>query len=171
MGWFRKLVGASSKEELEGAHLDYNNKHWEVDGPKDFSSLFVALDGWLPEGSILYFEGGCLDEELKEFMRQHSISGQTHVAFGTIWPRPEVFHVPVTEEVLETLTRIMEHHAEPELAIHFHVYRHGTVLIEWHDAFSEKGMLLCGDFTEEQVKKFAEKLGSQYKIVEPRRGL
>ena len=33
--------------------------------------LLFALEGWLPENSFLYFEGGCLDEELEEFMRQY----------------------------------------------------------------------------------------------------
>jgi hypothetical protein len=168
MGWIRKLLGASSKEELEGVHLDYNRQYWEVAGPKAFTVLFAALEGWLPENSFLYFEDGCLDEELKEFMRQYSVPEQIHIAYGTIWPRPEVFHVPATKEALETLTKIMEHHAEPELAVHFHVYQNDGVLIEWHDAF-DGGMLLSGDFHEEKVKEFTQKLGTQYKMVEPRR--
>ena len=170
MGWLRKLLGASSKEELKGAHLDYNRQYWEIGGPKTFSALFSALVGWLPEGSILYFEDGYPDAEIEEFMRQCSIPEQTHIAFGTIWPRPKAYHVPATNELLDTLIKIMEHHAEPELAVHFHVYRHDTVLIEWHDAF-DGGMLLSGDFPEEHVKEFAQRLGTQYKMAAPRRGL
>ncbi len=84
MGWLRKLLGAAPKDEIEGAHLDYNRQHWEVDGPKTFSALLQALDGWAPEGSILYFEAGSLHEELEEFMTKYSIPEQLHLALGTI---------------------------------------------------------------------------------------
>lgn len=168
MGWLSKVLGASSKEELEGAHLDYDQQYWEVGGPNSFSVLLAALDGWLPEGSVLYFEGGCPDEEIESFLRQNSIPEQTHIAFGTIWPKPDVFHVPATKDMMMSLCKIMEHHAEIELAVHFHVYRRTKVLIEWHDAFAQ-GMLVSGDFTEEQVKDLSEKFGTQYGKVEPRR--
>ena len=139
----------------------------EDSGPSDFSA--PALDGWLPDGSVLYFECGYPDEEIDNFMEQYSISEQTHISFGTRWPKTKVFHVPATKELLISLCKIMEHHAEPELAVHFHVYRQEKVLIEWHDAF-DGGMLVCGDFREEQVKDLSKKLGTQYKKVEPALG-
>ena len=89
-----------------------------------------------------------------------------HAPMGTIWPRPKVFHVPATVTILTELARIMKHHAEPELAIHFHVYRNNSVLLEWHDAFSQP-MLMSGAIPEEKVKVFADKIGKNFrKIVE-----
>jgi len=44
-------------------------------------------------------------------MKERAVPEQRHVALGTIWPRPRVYHVPATNEVLETLIRIMQHHA------------------------------------------------------------
>jgi hypothetical protein len=57
--------------------------------------------------------------------------------------------------------------AYPELAIHFHAYRGQSVLLEWHDAFTQP-MLLSGEFPEQQVRTFAERLHMLYKKgVEP----
>ena len=85
---------------------------------------------------------------------------------GTIWPRPKVFHVPATATALTELAKIMGHHAEPELAVHFHVYRNESVLLEWHDAFSQP-MLMSGAIPEEKIKVLADKIGKDFrKIVE-----
>ncbi|MFB3917953.1 MAG: hypothetical protein ACE14M_14585 [Terriglobales bacterium] len=58
----------------------------------------------------------------------------------------------------------MEHQAEPELAIHFHIYRNKVVLLEWHDAFSQP-ILLSGNFSKEQVQVLAERMGTRFKMV------
>ena len=160
MGWLAKLLGVSSKEDSSGLRLA--EPRWEVDGPADFPQLFQALRGWLPEGAILYFEGGSPDPQIEDFMVTHSIPECVHIALGTIWPKPRVFHVPATAETLSELAKIMGSHAEPELAIHFHAYRGDSVLLEWHDAFSDP-MLLSGAFSEDQVKALADRFGTRYR--------
>lgn len=166
MGWLSRLFGAVPKEDMEGIRLDTAGFYWEVDGPRTFVELFNTLQGRLSEGAVLYFEGGSPDAEIDDFITTYSIPEQTHVALETIWPRPKVFHVPATAIILTELVRIMEHHAEPELAVHFHVYRNNSVLLEWHDAFSQP-MLLSGAIPEEEVKVLADKAGMKIrKIVE-----
>ncbi len=130
MGWISKLFRAVPKDEMEGIHLDVTQPYWEVDSPKTFQELFNALQGWLPEGVILYFEGGSPDAEINDFMTKYSVHEQAHVAMGTIWPRPKIFHVPAEPAILTELSKIMEHHAEPELAGHFHAYKNNFVLLE-----------------------------------------
>lgn len=166
MGWLGRLFGAAPKEEMEGICLSIAEFNWEVDGPKTFEEMFNALNGWVPEDAILYFEGGSPDAEIDNFIAVHSVPEVSHVAMGTIWPRPNVFHVPAVATILTELAGIMKHHAEPELAIHFHVYLGDSVLLEWHDAFSQP-MLMSGVIPEEKVKVFADKIGKNYrKIVE-----
>jgi hypothetical protein len=162
MGWLSKLLGSVPKEELDGLRMEIDGPFWDVDGPKTFTEILTALDGWLPDNSILYFEGGSPDKEINQFMAAKAISEQTHIAFGTIWPRPRVYHVPANHDTLRLLTTIMERHAEPELAIHFHVYRQGKMIIEWHDAFSQP-MLIKGEMPEEQIKEFTRRLGTEYR--------
>jgi len=164
MRWIRKLLGAVPKEEMDGIRLDTKRPYWEVDGPRTFTELFRALEGWLPEGAVLYFEGGSPDPAISAFMSENAVQEQAHIAMGTIWPRPKVFHVPSTPIVLNKLAAMMENHAEHELAVHFHVYRGRTVLLEWHDVFLQP-MLISGEIPEERIRLLANRFGTQYKSV------
>ena len=164
MGWLSRLFKTVPNDEREGIRLNTKEAHWAVEGPKTFEELFNALNGWIPEDALLYFEGGSPDAEIDSFMATHSVPESLHVAMGTIWPRPKIFHVPATRIVLTELSRIMKHHAEPELAVHFHVYRNDLVLLEWHDAFSQP-MLLSGAIPEEKAKVFANNIGKTFKKI------
>ena len=157
MGWLRSLLSrAAGKLEPRGLRLDPSSPCRQIEGPRTFEQLFRALDGWLPEGSVLYFEGGSPDAEIESFMAENAIPEQVHIALGTLWPRPLVFHVPGTSPVLSRLAAIMDHHAEPELAWHFHVYRAGVVLLEWHDAFGQP-MLVSGAVPDAELEDLAER--------------
>ena len=79
--------------------------YWEVGGPQNFEELFNILIGWVPEDAVLYFEGGSPDAEIGDFLTTHAIPEVSHVAMGTIWPRPKGFHVPATPAVLAELAR------------------------------------------------------------------
>ena len=162
MGLLAKLLGAVSGGEMRGIHLDVTHPFWEVSGKIDFSSLLAALADLLPAECVLYFEGGSPSKELAQFLREHSVPERAHVAYGTIWPRPSVFHLPAAATILSDLAGLMRSRAYPELAIHFHVYRNQTVLLEWHDAFTQP-MLLSGEFLEPQIRAFAERLGVSFK--------
>ena len=164
MGWFARLFRAVPKEETEGIRLNTAESYWEVDGPKTFEEMLNALKDWVPEDAVLYFEAGSPDAEIDNFIGTHSVPQVAHVALGTIWPRPKVFHVPATATILTELARIMKHHADPELAIHFHVYCNDSVLLEWHDAFSQP-MLMSGAIPEEEIKVFADKIGRSFRRI------
>jgi len=164
MGWFARLIGAVSVEEREGIRLDDAESHWEVEGPKSFTTLFGALRGWLPADAIMYFEDGSPDAEISEFMGSYSIPEQSLVAKGTIWPKPVVFHVPASEAALVELARIMERHAEAELAVHFHVYLKETILLQWHDVFAGP-LLLSGTIPREKVEDLARRIGGRFREV------
>ena len=157
MGWLSRLLGATPREELKGIRIDPGRPYWELDGKTDFPRLLHALADFLPEGSILYFEAGSPNTELREFFSAHAVPEQTHVAVGTLWPRPAHYHVPATPQNLSELAELSEHCAEPELAIHFHAYHQEKVLLEWHDAFAQP-MLLAGDLPEDKVMGLARAL-------------
>jgi hypothetical protein len=140
---------------MKGLHLDYNLPYWEAGGETDFPRMLRALSLLVPHDAILYFEGGSPSGELLTFLQEHSIPEQTHVAYGTIWPRPKVFHIPAKSESLQRLAEIAESLACPELAIHFHVYRQEKMLLEWHDAFSQE-LLIASCLPEESVRRFCE---------------
>ncbi|HOX03597.1 MAG TPA: hypothetical protein P5555_15170 [Candidatus Paceibacterota bacterium] len=167
MGLLAKIFGAVPREEMSGIRLDMTRPFWEVAGEADFPSLLTALPDLLPEECLLYFEGGSPNGELLEFLRAHGVPERAHVAYGTIWPKPTAFHLPATPETMSRLAELTRSCAYPELAIHFHVCRGQSVLLEWHDAFTQP-MLLSGEFPEQRVRTFAERLHMSYKKgVEP----
>jgi hypothetical protein len=146
----------------KGILLDMHRPFWEVSGETDFPSLLTALPDLLPGECVLYFEGGSPSGQLLDFLKEQGVPERAHVAFGTLWPKPSVFHVPANPETMTRLAEMTRSCASPELAIHFHVYRDQTVLVEWHDAFTQP-MLLAGELAEQKVKAFAERLHMSYK--------
>jgi len=161
MGWLARFLGAVPRHEREGLHLDLTHPFWELDGKTTFPVLFRALPEILRQESILYFEGGFPNDPTKRFFSEAAVPEFCHIGIGTIWPRPQIVHVPATARNLIRLEQIAESCAEPELAIHFHVYAKRRVLLEWHDAFTQP-MLLAGDIEEVNVRAFAERLGMSY---------
>jgi hypothetical protein len=137
--------------------LDTHEPFWELSGRTDFPHLLLALCDLLPEGSILYFEGGSSARPLVNFFHACEIPEQSHVAVAILWPRPSYHHVPATPENLSILGEVAKSHREPELAVHFHAYCRGEVLLQWHDALWQP-MLLSGTLPEDKVRAFAEAL-------------
>jgi hypothetical protein len=160
------LLKAGSMEDDAKSGICLQPPCWELDGPAEFWEFLEALREWIPEDATLYFESGSPDSEIEEFMAKHAIPEHVHVKRGTLLPKPRVFHVPAKGELLSQLAKIMEHHAEPELAVHFHVYRGHSLLLEWYDAFDvSRPMLLSPTFSEDQVKALADRFGTQYRMV------
>jgi len=166
MGIIAKILGAVPRDEQNGISLNLNEPFWELAGETTFPCLLSELPPLLPPDSILYFEGDSPPENLQVFLAKASIPEVSHIAFGTIWPRPQTYHVPASIENLSQLAKIMETKSYPELAIHFHIYVAGKVLLEWHDAFTQP-MLLCNSLTEEAVQKFSQVIGMKAKLVKP----
>jgi hypothetical protein len=162
MGLLAKIFRAVPREEANGIRLDLTQPFWEVSGETDFPSLLTALPDLLPVDCVLYFEDGSPSGELLEFLRAHCVPERAHVAYGTIWPRPRVFHLPANPEIMSRLAGLTRRCAYPELSIHFHVYRGRSIVLEWHDAFTQP-LLLAGHFSEQSVRAFAERLRMSYK--------
>lgn len=162
MSWLSRLIKWVPKEEREGIQLDLHVPHWTASSPKEFAAFFRALVDLVPEGAIAYLEGGSPPEDLQFFLKENPVREPSHVAIGTIWPRPKVFHVPATPENLLRLADIAEHCAEPEIAIHFHVYKDCQVLLQWFDAFADP-ICISKEIPEEKIREFCKNLGIEYK--------
>lgn len=157
MGWLSRLLGATPKDQLDGIQLDTNQPYWELDGKTNFPRLLRALADLLPDGCILYFEGGSPRDALLDILNTRQVPEQCHVAVGTLWPKPRCYHMPATPQNLTDLAKAVEPCVTFELAVHFHVYRTTEVLLQWHDAFTEP-MFLAGTFSENKVRTFADVL-------------
>jgi hypothetical protein len=163
MGWLSRLLNFVPKEEQEGIHLNLGIPVWKVSSPKDFPSFLRALIDLIPESSIAYIEGGTPPRELRAFLKERSVSEISHIEMGTIWPRPEVFHLPATPCNLSDLADIAQKCAGPEVAIHFHVYNNNKVLLQWFDAFFDP-MFISKEIPEDKVKEFCTELSITYEM-------
>jgi hypothetical protein len=162
MGFLAKLFNARPREKLKGISLG-KDAFWEVSPMADFPSLLRALPLLLPQNSILYLEGGTPPTEIKAFLDAHCISEVSHLAIGTIRPRPQVFHLPATTENLNQLAELAEKCNALQVAIHLHAYRDGQVLFEWYDAFWKAPFYLSSAISEEKLKEFCAALSLRYK--------
>jgi hypothetical protein len=53
---------------------------------------------------------------------------------GTLYPKPDAYHLPLRDPNLADLRSIAERYAEPEVADHLAVYRGNELLLTAYDA-------------------------------------
>lgn len=84
----------------------------------DLYELLRAIDEVLPKDAILYLEGTSIVPGVSEFLRAREPAETPEVEPNTTWPRPRVFHLPLTGTNLAELRSLADNHAEPEVADH-----------------------------------------------------
>lgn len=156
MGFFARLFGAVPKEERDGIRLA-DAEPWCVSPTKDVGRFVRALPTLVPAGSIVYFEDTG-EAHVRQYLESIAIAPQTRVAVGTIWPRPDCHHVPLTAGTMEALADFLDRNPAGFVCAHCHVYRGDTVLLQWHDAFGDP-MYVSRTIDRESVERFAETLG------------
>jgi hypothetical protein len=95
--------------------------------------LLRAIDEAMPEDAVLYLEGKPA-RDVKEFLNTRSVSAPIEVERGTVWPKQEVFHLPLVGTNLAELRQLADQHAGPEICYHLVVYREDEALLWAHDA-------------------------------------
>lgn len=146
-----------------------NETRWVINGLSDFEAFFRNLGRLLPKAeAIVYFEGVSISPDVRDFFEKHSVTAWHEVRRGTIWPKPLIFHLPATQEILSSLADLASRHAYPEIADHCHVYVKGRMILQWYDA-CDKGCPLgvASEIPEENVKAFCDLTGASYTAYMP----
>lgn len=164
MSWLSKLLGYVSKEERKGISLE-NITCWKISPVENFPNFLRALVDLVPAVSTLYLEGGSPKKQIRVYMEERAAKNTTKVAMGTIWPRPQIYHIPITKENLEGLAKFAEKTVSPEICVHLHVYKDKKVLLEWYDAFFTDPFYASKEIEEDKVKEFCKKLKTNYEEV------
>ncbi|MBE0448318.1 MAG: hypothetical protein IBX64_09525 [Actinobacteria bacterium] len=162
MGWISRLLGYVTKEEREGISLG-NSPAWEVSPPREPETFVRALHLLLPSDAVIYLEDTSNSKDIQEFLKPRQISNPLKVALGTIWPRPQCFHIQATPNNLEGLARLFSNHSPAEICIHFHAYNQAGIILEWHDIFSDDPLYISKAIPEQKIKSFSSSIGSSYK--------
>ena len=164
MGLLSRILGITRREERVAISLG-RDAAWQVRGVGDAQKFFLALRALVPPESVLALHES-QGKDVREFLREHAAATHTRVAAGTISPRPEIYHIDCSAQNLTALAELASCHAEPEIAIHLHVYRKEQVLVEWYDAFDDP-MQLSGVFEEDDVMRFSESCGGDHERIQP----
>ena len=157
MGVISRFLGVVPKEERRGIRLE-EAEPWTVSPTKDVERFLRALPLLVPEGSIVYFEGTG-EPHVREYLGRISIPAQAQVELGTIWPRPDTYHVAVSQDSMDALATFLEKEPAGFFCAHCHVYRDGAILVAWHDAFFDDPMYVSRAISEDRVREFADRLG------------
>lgn len=165
VAWLGRLLGAVPSDEMDGIRLE--GPYWEVPGRHvDQADFFRALVGLVPEGSILFLEGGAHPTPLREFLERRAVPPKAKVALGTAWPRATVFHLPATPSVLGDLADLAEACASPEVCDHLHVYGSHGVLLQWYDAFLDP-FYVSKRLSPASIEAFCGELKTSWKDAGP----
>jgi hypothetical protein len=84
----------------------------------------------LPSESILYLEGRLSQRELKSFLNNKSIAEVSHIAYGSFWPKPTVYHIYATSENLYALAEIIEKSIIGSGVNHLQIYKSNKILLQ-----------------------------------------
>ena len=77
---------------------------------------------------------------------------------NTLWPKPKVFHIPLTGDTLGQFRDLADKHAAAEVADHLGVYRDEDVLLWAHDA-GYGYVYVARDLSESIVEALRDALG------------
>jgi len=154
-----RLVGAVPSGERGGIRLAEAQPR-SVSPVKDVERFLRALPLLGTIDAIVYFEGTG-ESHVARYLDGIAVDPPTQVAVGTIWPKPDRYHVPLTKEVLSALVSFLEGKPAGYFCTHCHVYCGEAVLLEWHDAFGTDPMYVSRTIENEALKRFAEALGAR----------
>jgi hypothetical protein len=147
-----------AKVEQAGICLD-EREPWCVSPSTDAKRFVRALPLVAPDGAFAYFEGTA-DPRAAAFLGRLAIEPTVQVAVTTDWPRPDFYHLPLSQGLMEALARFLEESQVGRLCTHVLVYRDSTVLLQARNAFAGFPMHLSRAFPVDAVRAFAAAIGS-----------
>lgn len=137
----------------------------EIGYVTDLYALLRAIDEAMPKDAVLYVEGVTIAADVASFLESRAAGDKRHIKPNTPWPKPKVFHLPLTGDNLADFRNLAEKHAEPEVADHLVVYRGDDVLMWAHDAGS--GYVdVARDLSQSTVAAFRAALGDAIRNAE-----
>ncbi len=118
----------------------------------DLDALLAGIVAAMPRASIMFIEGTSIVPEAKTLLYDRSVEPQRDDLWGTVWPRPQGFHVPLTDQNVDDLRALADRLAIPEVCDHITVYDADQILLIAHDVGSE--VWLSGDLSDVARQRF-----------------
>jgi hypothetical protein len=155
MRWL-EVLGILPRGDSQALRLT-DRDPWEVGETRDASAFYRALHHLITPTSVLYLEGST-EKEVPRFLEMIPAEHPRQVRIGTVFPSPDIYHIPATPRHLNALADLIDRWGIALPAIHTHLYDDLGMILEWHDAFTEP-ILVSSRVSEEQVRRFANAIG------------
>jgi hypothetical protein len=121
---------------VSGVKLDHS-RAWTVPAPPRPIRLAAGLRILLSENGTVALEGLSIHPEVERLLHPHIVTPTLEIRPGTLHPTSKWVHVRATTDALKTLNDLVNSFADPEVCDHMYGYENATLLMEWHDAFSD----------------------------------
>jgi hypothetical protein len=137
---------------------------YEVSPPRSASAFFRSLPQLGISASFICLEG-VTEPLLLPLLREHSVAPPLNIARGTIWPKPDVLHVPANPSLLEAIASLLETHGATVPCSHVFLYTPDRVVLQWYDAFYSDPIYISRCVTLPTAQAFAEAIGGTLTIT------
>lgn len=133
---------------------------WQVSGVTSAEKFFGAIPLLLPDATHVFLEGAP-DPDVVALLSAHAERLDYRAPVGTIWSWPQSnrrFSLRASSSLFTALAKAGNHHAEPEICCHIHVYRDDEPLLQPFDAFTDP-LLVSKGVPRERVEQFCSDAG------------
>ena len=134
---------------------------WVVTAPKDFSQFLLNVAQLLPPGSVLCIEACCSPRPVLDFLNARKVEPTIKLPRGTLLPRSEMFHLPVTEENLRQLDKVIAASDAGASPTHVQAYNGDSILLQWFDASAPDPIFVSKKIPENALREFCAKGGCE----------
>ena len=131
---------------------------WSLSADRfDSTAIFRELSAFLNGSENVFIEGTRISKEAEAIYKYNFIDIDYLPRKGTIWPVSKIFCCKGSVRFFQSMEKLSENHAEPELFDHFFIYNCHEPILEWWDAFFDP-IILSSNILESDVNIFATKL-------------
>lgn len=157
--WMRlnKKSTKSNSKNLEKSNccIEFKNRNFDAE------VIFWKVSKIFSSKSVFCFEGTSINDEVMKFYKSNAGRVALNIPRGTIWPKSDVFHVPVNKKSIASLRDFFSRLAIPEICDHFIVYEGNRILLEAHD-FGNNPLYFHKGIPEGKVERLASELGGAF---------
>jgi hypothetical protein len=141
---------------------------WDIDeGIRNAERFFRAVPRSFPDATLFVAQGGRITDDVATFYRQHAPAVPSRPAGLSRFTLVRRYFCACSPEFFLELARLAKNKSPEQLLHHMYLYRDGSQLFEWHDAFAN-ALLLRGDIPESTIAALASKFGVHYRRSSPR---
>jgi hypothetical protein len=143
--------------------ITHDRSTWYIDeGIRNAERFFRALPTLFPDANLFVAQGSRIADEVAAFYREHAPAVARRPADLSRFTLARRFFCNSSPEFFLELARIAAKTPREQILHHLYLYRDGSRLIDWHDAFANS-LFLSGDVPETTVSALAAKFGVHYK--------